>query len=39
MHGGLANSMSWEFTERGEVRKSFQGEVALEPVFKWWLRV
>lgn len=39
MHGGLADSMSWEFTERGEVRKSFQGEVALEPVFKWWLRV
>lgn len=39
MHGDLANSMSWEFIERGEVRKSFQGEVALEPVFKWWLRV
>ena len=34
MHGGLADLVSWDFSERGEVRKSFQGEVGLGLVFK-----
>ena len=38
MHGGLADLVSWDFSERGEVRQSFQGEVGLGLVFKWWLR-
>lgn len=38
MYDVVASLVTWGFTGRGKVKKSFLEEVGLEPVFKRWLR-